>query len=1038
MGKAKRGRKRKTARGGLERLRASVSNAKEIIEFGRLGTPWGTPYEIVHHARHHRLRRYANADTLEVGTQRSSTLAPVLLVPPLMLTSEIYDVAADVSAVAALTRAGLDVWLVDYGAPEREEGGLERTLDDHVLAVDDCIDRIRAATGSDVHLVGYSQGGMFCYQTAAYRRCEGIASLITFGSPVDIHRNLPALDAELGSRLIGAARRAVTKPLAQIEGLPGFLTSTGFKALSLRKELQQISDFLAKLHDREALVKRESRRRFLAGEGFVAWPGPALRTFVDEFIVANRMSAGGFVVAGRTATLAELDTPILYFYGDRDDIARPASVQAIAKAAPLSESYGLPLPAGHFGLVVGTTAMSQTWPTVIEWVRWRAGAGPRPSALPDPEAERARVERMREEWDEVESFDIEADFEPVGNMIGDLVGTLGRTVLDRVSEGSRELGETVDDLRYQLPRLRTLEQLQPDTRISLGLELSERAARSPKRTFFLWRGRAFSYAEAERRVDAIVRGLIDRGLRPGDRVGVLMSARPSYLSLVAAINRMGAVAVLYKPTNEGESLARAVAKGPLAALVADPQNAELARVAWQTCEGPGPVLVLGGGPQRDPAQPLPEGVFDMEGIDPDAVELPAWYVPNPGRARDLALVIVTVRPWSPAREARISNARWAVSAYGAAATCLLSSKDTVLCALPLHHPAGMLVTVGGALVGRSRLALGSDFDPQTFWTEVRRYGATVSFYAGEMWRALLDAPPSPAEGNHSLRLIAGSGMRADAWRRVQERFGPLSIREFYASTEGNLVLANISGKPGALGRPLPGSNELAVVAYDFEADDFFRDGAGLARRCRPGEAGLLIAKVDETHPRAAEAARDEPQSGAPSPRAETFRKGVFSRHDLWFVTGDIVRRDSEGDIWYVDRGNHLIAGPHGWVSSREIEDALYAVAGVSLAVVHGRRREDLPPALGELLVASGGSGGERVLAALVVGEGFERSALNRLVAELRPEQRPALVMVRDAVALTDGFRPLKTPLRQAAVDPEDPRALRWTPERGYQPLVAPD
>ena len=95
--------------------------------------------------------------------------APILLVPPLMVASEIYDMAADVSAVGALLRAGMDVWLVDFGAPERVEGGMDRTLDDHVAAVSDAIDRARAATGHDVHVAGYSQGGMFAYQAAAYR-----------------------------------------------------------------------------------------------------------------------------------------------------------------------------------------------------------------------------------------------------------------------------------------------------------------------------------------------------------------------------------------------------------------------------------------------------------------------------------------------------------------------------------------------------------------------------------------------------------------------------------------------------------------------------------------------------------------------------------------------------------------------------------------------------------------------------------------------------------------------------------------------------
>ncbi|WP_165704090.1 alpha/beta fold hydrolase [Enhygromyxa salina] len=1009
-----------------------------MVEFGRLADPWGSPYEIVHASQHHRLRRYASVDPApgERAAPREPASA-VLLVPPLMVTSEVYDVAPDVSAVAALTSAGLDVWLVDFGAPEREDGGLERTLDDHVLAVDDAIARIATTTGRPLHLVGYSQGGMFCYVAAAYRRCQDVASLVTFGSPVDIHRNLPAVDAALGGRVIGAARRAVAKPLAGLDALPGVLTATGFKALSLRKELQQISEFLAKLHDRDALIKRESRRRFLGGEGFVAWPGPALRTFIDEFIVANRMSAGGVVIAGRTASLAELTVPILCFYGERDDIARAASVLAIVEAAPQAEVHQIPLPAGHFGLVVGSTATQRTWPTVCEWVAWRDHDGPRPRLLPAPASSQTSRE-VEDGYDEIEGLEIEADFEPIVDIMGDAVGSLVGSVKDAVDQGSRELGEAIDDFRYQLPRLRKLERLDAKTRVSLGLELSDRAARHPDRTFFLWEGRAFSYAEADRRVDAIVRGLISRGIEPRARVGVLMHGRPSYLSVVAAINRLGAVAVLFKPVSVGspadgdpsgaehqsavEVLRTAVAGAGLVALIADPLNVADAIAAWP---GEQPVLVLGGG-RRDPARPLPSACLDMELIDPDLVPLPDWYVPNPGRAADVAMTIVTARAWSPPREANISNGRWAVSAYGAAATCLLSSRDTVYCVLPLHHVAGALVAVGGALVGRARLALARSFDVARFWPEVRRYGATVVFYAGEMCRALINAPPSASERNHSLRLLAGSGMRAQLWRDLVERFGPIDIREFYASTEGNLVLANVTGKRGALGRPLPGTDEIATVAYDFARRDFERDAQGHARRCRVGEAGLLIAKVGPTHPSHGK------QGKAGTDAVATFERGVFGgRRTTWFVTGDIVRCDSDGDYWYVDRSSHLIRGPHGWIASRQVEDALFELPGLDFAVVYGLDRARLEPRLRERVGVEVEGATQVVVATVIVSEPerFDPEPLAARVATLRPEQRPSLVLLRTRVPLTDGFRPLKTPLVAAGVNAEDPALLIWDAEQ---------
>src|SRR5262249_59144658 len=125
-----------------------------------------------------------------------------------------------------------------------------------------------------------------------------------------------------------------------------------------------------------------------------------------------------------------------------------------------------------------------------------------------------------------------------------------------------------------------------------------------------------------------------------------------------------------------------------------------------------------------------------------------------GRARDLAMVFVTAGRDAPLRAMRITNRRWAFSAFGAAAAATLTTRDTVYCCLPLHHPSGTLVATGSALISGARLALASAFTPETFWDEVRRYGATVVYYAGEMCRRLVDAPPVVRESHHPLRLFA--------------------------------------------------------------------------------------------------------------------------------------------------------------------------------------------------------------------------------------------------------------------------------------------
>jgi len=945
----------------------ATENALELARLGHFTDPEHAPYKVVHQLSIARLRRYGG------DGHRPSVAAPVLLIPPLMVTAEIYDVAPDISGVTALTDLGLDVWVIDFGSPEDEEGGMKRTLDDHVKAISESVDLVRETTGHDVHLMGYSQGGMFAYQTAAYRASEGLASLVTFGSPVDIHRNLPMIDDTIAGRLFELAQGAVDAPIDKLEGLPGFLTSTGFKLLAVHKEVGQLVDFVRKLHDRQALEKREARRRFLGGEGFVAWPGPALKTFIDEFVVHNRMLSGGFVIDGRTVTLTDIRCPVLFFVGERDTIANESAIRAIRGAAPNADLFEVAMRAGHFGLVVGKQAMSFTWPTVASWVWWREGAGPKPPALQAPAPLQEPEEADFEEVD----FDMKLFYEAIAGTVGAWWHRLGRATTD--------LTDQLDSFRWQVPRLSVLQQMRPETRISLGLALSEQAMANPEGTFFLWEGRAFSYAQADRRVDAVVRGLIRCGVNRGDLVAVLMEPRPSYLSVTAALSRLGAVPILLSPARSRATIEEAIHASAPRFLVADPDSAALGK---ELCAE---VLVLGGANEE---RALPSGVVDMELIDPAAVDLPGWYEPNPGCARDLALIMLTAGRGKKPRAAKITNQRWAFSAYGTAAACTLSPRDTVYCCLPLHHPAGMLVTVGGSLVGGSRLALGTHFDPEAFWDDVRRYGATVVFYAGEMLRELLRAQPSATDNQNPIRLFAGSGLRRDVWQRIVERFGPVGILEFYASTEGNAVLANASGeKVGALGRPLPGSAEIELVRYDFDAEEFMRDEHGLLVRCEPGEEGVLLARLDPEHPMASFTAGAE--------AGKRLLQGVFELDDTWFVTWDVLWRDDEGDYWFVDRVSRMLRTAHGRVATRSIENVLYGFGPLRHTVVYG--------------VEQGGFDRPVAVVATHGNRGIDLGAWNEFAAGLDPSHRPAWLKRVERIPMTDGFRPNK-----AVIESEPP------------------
>ncbi len=944
-----------------QRASLAAENALELMRVGRLSQPYKAPYEVIDQGPHHRLRRYATAS--------HSDAPPALLVPPLMVTSEIYDLEAENSAVTALGDAGVTPYVVDFGAPEREEGGMARTLDDHVLAVVKAIEHVRRITGRDVHLLGYSQGGMFAYQAAAFLRSEGIKSVVTFGSPVDLHKSLPAMHRDATALMIRFVEPVVSRSIERISGLPGVITSTAFKLVSTRKEIEQRIDFLKKLHDRGALVRREARRRFLGGEGFVAWPGPAFREFVDQFIVHNRMLSGGFVLSQRTVTLADIRCPVLAFIGTTDDMARPATIRAITRAAPEAAISFATIRAGHFGIVVGSRAMRETWPTVAGWILHQEGKAPLPEKLVVKEG------RSRGTDDEPEGagFDLDVVFDTVVDRVGEGV----RALFERAGDAASSASDALDGVRYQEPRLRRLANIRSDSRVSASFALSERARQEPDATFFLWQSRAFTCRDADQRVSNVVRGLWHEGVRPGDRVAVLMRSRPSFLSVVTALSRLGAVAVLAPPEAEAAALAQALSSLRCGAMVTDADllaRAARARDQFPADAGAPRLLVLGGGSRVGLEQAR---AIDLEVVDLAQVQLPSSLELDAGRAADLALILLRPNDRGALRAAPVTNHRWALSALGAAAACTLKPDDTVYACIPLHHPAGILVSVGSALASGARLALADGFERERFLDEVRRYGATVAFYAGEMLRPLLFAPPSRGDRTLPLRLFAGSGMRDDLWQKLHERFG-VGVIEFYASTTERLIMANASGqKVGSLGRRLPGSAEVEVAKIDLSRGELLRDTDGRLVPTPEGEPGVLCARLEPS---------DSPSTSA------VVVPDAFQPGDRWFISSDIVRRDADGDLWFVDAQSGFVATPHGPVSTRAVEDALFSLPEVEMAV-----------AWGETV-----SGAREVLAAVVAKDPLLPQRVADAMARVPRERRPAQVFQVERIPLTEGFRPQRS------------------------------
>ena len=404
----------------------------------------------------------------------------------------------------------------------------------------------------------------------------------------------------------------------------------------------------------------------------------------------------------------------------------------------------------------------------------------------------------------------------------------------------------------------------------------------------------------------------------------------------------------------------------------------------------------------------------MEAIDPDVVEIPDWYEANPGLAGELALVLITGDAERQGKS-RITNRRWATSAYGTATACALTPSDTVYCCSPTHHATGIMVCVSGALVSGARLAMTTDFEPEVFWQEIRRYGVNVVFYTGTWCRTLVNAPESRAEHHHPIRLFAGSGMPKGVWKRVVERFAPVQIVEFFASTEGNAVLVNLTGKKiGSVGRQLPGGADLGIAAWDLGKGRRVELESGYAREAKSGEVGLLLSRVD-------------PERGEVETRP---LRGVFEPGDAWLDTGDLVRRDADGDYWWVDAKADVIPGKSGPVTTVAIEEVLGTeLPFVDLVAVYG---VDAPEPGIQIPVAA---------ITLRPGEKVDGKALREVVEHrLHEPRRPQVIRILPELPLTSGHRIRKRLLREDGLGfgtKSKGEALWLAPgEDAYVPLTA--
>ncbi len=541
-----------------------------------------------------------------------------------------------------------------------------------------------------------------------------------------------------------------------------------------------------------------------------------------------------------------------------------------------------------------------------------------------------------------------------------------------------------------------IRKIAPDSESLICDDFEEACDRFADHTALVFEGETYTYRQLDALANRFAAWGLAQGVARGDTVALLLPNRAEYVPAWMGMAKIGAAAALINNNLTGAALAHCLSISGASHVLTDTD-----------------ALSAIGSIRAGLARPLSYWVIDAKGelgehqraLDLKAPKLAPERPPRALRAglksRDTALYIYTSGTTGMPKAAKIAHTRAQLYMRAFAGATNAKESDRLYCALPLYHSTGGLCGVGAALLNGATLVLRRKFSASHFWDDIVDHNCTMFVYIGELCRYLVNQPPHPKDRAHRLRLGFGNGLRPEVWSEFETRFGLTRMLEFYGSTEGNVSLFNFDGKVGAIGRVPPYLRhrfDVKLVRFDVEAEAPVRGEDGLCMPCPIGDVGEAIGLI-----------KDDARGGYSgyADRAASEKKilrDVFTRGDAWFRTGDLMREDTDGYFYFIDRIGDTFRWKGENVSTTEVAEAIARYPGVDEANVYGVQIEKLD--------------GRAGMAAITPGEGFDLAGLRDFLArELPNYARPLFIRIQPAIETTGTFKYRKVDLVRDGFDP---------------------
>jgi crotonobetaine/carnitine-CoA ligase len=429
---------------------------------------------------------------------------------------------------------------------------------------------------------------------------------------------------------------------------------------------------------------------------------------------------------------------------------------------------------------------------------------------------------------------------------------------------------------------------------TLNGAFASRAQRDPGRTFILYRGKSWSWAEFGAGVTRTARLLVSRGVKKGDRIGVLARNDVGHALLLFACARIGAIMVPSNP-EFGVQEAGYVLKHAGVSGVAC--NGDVLPVARKACEGiePRPWFVLFDGDRPD-APNFADAIARAPEVE--------W--PPPAGADDTVLIIYTSGTTGFPKGAMHSQRNFVTAGESNVSRLWLQPDERVMVVLPMFHVNALFYSTAGTLAAGCTMVLMPRFSASDFWNAAVETGATQVNIIEAIGRILVRRPRSEFRSEHRIAKVYG--MRADIYAPFRDEFRIPHLLGGFGMTE----------IPGVCCVPFEGPDKIGTMGPVGRHPDPARTWAECkvvdddGNEVGAGQVGELWVK----HPIVMQGYfRDPEQTRA------AFRDG-------WFMTGDLVTRDADGYYTFVSRKKDIIRRRGENIAGAEIDRVIQSHPGV--------------------------------------------------------------------------------------------------------------